>query len=318
MDNQPKETASGESPAHALFNPPVCRADLRPSVRLGFGDFVDWAASETGWEREQLERCIFHGGVWVGRFRWANRGDIDAGELVRLYRFEYEPASLELADDVILHEDERWLVVNKPSWIPVQGTRASMRLSLEHMLKTRCGTDWLSPVHRLDRQTSGVNVFAKSALAFEHAAAQFRRQRVKKRYLAKLADSAEMPSGCEWSVRLFQTRRAHSSHSAFCAVDSAHPNAREGVTEFRIRDRAHALVEAMPRTGRTHQIRLHLAETVGPIAGDTLYGEPWRPGAPQRVLLHAERLQLQSATGENSVFLAPAPDELTLSVGVNT
>ena len=160
METQHKETASGESPAHALFNPPVRRADLRPSVRLGPGDFVDWAEAETGWEREHIERCIFHGGVWVGRYRCASPGEIAAEEPVRLYRFEYEPAKLELAEDAVLYEDEHWLVVNKPAWIPVQGTRASMRLSLEHMLKVRGETEWLSPVHRLDRQTSGVDVKA--------------------------------------------------------------------------------------------------------------------------------------------------------------
>lgn len=300
-----------ESPSHDRHNPPVQKIEAEAPRSLAPADAMAWLAQISGFDLGRLQRALGHGGLYVDNRRCDAPPALAAGVTVKLYVFVREPDVVTIDRGDILHEDEHWVVVDKPAWLPVQGTRASQRISLETQLRALTGCAWASPVHRLDRQTSGVNLFAKTPEAFEHAAQQFRRRTAYKRYVARVG---QLPLGERWSVRAYQVRAPHPSHAFFRCSAERLDGAQEGVTEFRVRDRAAGLLEAYPQTGRTHQIRLHAALATGPIVGDTLYGEPWRPGTPERVLLHAEALTLVDRAGARVRFVAPLPEAFDPSV----
>jgi 23S rRNA pseudouridine1911/1915/1917 synthase len=174
-------------------------------------------------------------------------------------------------------------------------------------------------VHRLDRDTSGVIAVARSEAAHHALARQFERRTVAKTYLAITqgqprfdADEIDLPIG----IHPYQREKM--------AVRRDHPTSREAVTRYEVveRFRVGALVRVTPRTGRTHQIRVHLAAVGAPVLCDGLYSgrtviEPaWLglpPGPPllERQALHAARLELDHpVTGERLRFEAPLPADM--------
>ncbi|MEO1173486.1 MAG: RNA pseudouridine synthase [Myxococcota bacterium] len=285
-----------ESPDHQRFNPPVERHVLvaeEPVHAVG------------AWVRERIgsdaDAALSHRGVHFRGERLAEWPDaLEAGDVLRVYLFRRAPEVVQISSADVLYDRDGWVAVNKPAWLPVQGTRASLTISLETQLRSLVGCDWLSPVHRLDRQTSGVNLFARTPQAFEAAAAQFRRRTARKVYLTRVESAPILRA---FSVEGYICRAHHGSHSAFQLCPEPGPDSRYSRTEFIQREGT--LLEARPITGRTHQIRVHLAARGCPVAGDTLYGQPWSPGAPQRVLLHAAALTLGALTLE-----APTPRDL--------
>lgn len=198
----------------------------------------------------------------------------------------------------ILFEDEWLIVVDKPAGVPTQPTLDARRPSVQSMLGTFLrerdgGEPYLGLQHRLDRDTSGVLLFTRDPRANAGVTALFAGKAVRKTYLAIAVSGAGAPDSWEVSNHLAVIGRVGKA-SRFGAVRSGGDAAR---TTFRVVERLSGaiLVEASPQTGRTHQIRVHLAEGGYPILGDPLYGGPThlRAGgnggvvqAP-RVMLHA-------------------------------
>lgn len=214
---------------------------------------------------------------------------------------------------LILAEDEHLLVVNKPAGWNTHAPSPFAGEGVYDWLRHR-EPRWasLAIIHRLDKATSGVLVFAKSPEANRSLTDQFTRQLVHKRYVLLTATPPPQP---EFLVRSRLVRRGERY-----ASDPRARDAREAVTRFvqRGRDPTGAtLVEAEPRTGRTHQIRVHAAEHGFPVLGDTLYG-----GAPaDRLYLHAAQIELaHPVTGAalrfsaDPEFAEPAGDRLREAV----
>jgi RluA family pseudouridine synthase len=207
------------------------------------------------------------------------------------------------------------VAANKPAWLPVQGTRASQRISLEQELRARLGCPALRAAHRLDRQTSGVLLLARDAERAAFLGRALHDRRVAKHYLAWVSPA---PAQDEWTVRGFLGPARSGSRYRFELRQESAPDARESATHFRVVSRAgaRALVECRPVTGRTHQLRVHLASGDTPIVGDDLYGPPWMEGAPssaERILLHAERVVLRLAKGAGETEIrAPLPPDFAL------
>ncbi len=301
------------SAAAARFDPPLLRLDWRVERRLSLPDFLADARTRLS-DAGRFESALRHGGVHVnGRplLMEAAPREVPAGSWIRLYAFEREPERIAVDGGAVLYEDADCVAAAKPAWLTMQGSRASQRLSLEAALRALLGTPQLVAVHRLDRQTSGVALFAKHRAAARALGRAFTAGAVAKRYLALVAPP---PGDAAFEVTAALARAPDAARHRFAAVPPGAPG-RPSRSRFRVlaAGEGRALVLAEPTTGRSHQLRVHLALRGSPIVGDDLYGPPFAPGAAsaaERVQLHAWRLALPEGAGPAPrVFEAPpAPD----------
>lgn len=253
---------------------------------------------------------IADGAVWVdGRRTWVASRPVRAGSRVDVYldpavcnRLAHE-SEIDVAG-IVLYEDEDLIAVDKPSGLAFQGTvdddRHHLFAVVRRYLSRRDGSPgarpepYLSLAHRLDRGISGVQLLSKSRRANAGLVEAFRERRVE-----NLASLGERPTPDSWAVRdRLALRREGSGRRRAMSVDSG---GRAAETRFRVRERLRGavLVEAMPKTGRTHQIRVHLAGSGVPVVGDQLYGARRAPIRAPRPMLHAASLCLKHpVTGE--------------------
>lgn len=223
---------------------------------------------------------------------------------------EVEPAEAEPQDIPlnILHEDSAILVLNKPAGLVVHPGAGNADGTLVNALLFHCaglsvigGTERPGIVHRLDKETSGCLVIAKTDSAHRSLSSQFADRLVQKVYLALVDRVPRMPHGLiEASIG------RHAVHRQKMSVDE---RGRESATHYRViaSHEGKALVECRPRTGRTHQIRVHLKHLGHPIVGDPLYG---RRAGHHRHFLHAWKIAFtHPQTGKPLDFSAPLPDD---------
>lgn len=218
----------------------------------------------------------------------------------------------------IRHEDKELLVLNKPagllmhplgeSWLTVPEAASSEKEpNLAGLLLrmrpeiSRAGTPRCGIVHRLDRQTSGVLLVAKTPRAYEELVAAFKERRVEKRYRAivrgvpdRKSLHVEAPIGRKpGHRRVLVTPFGKSAQTEFSIVEAG---------------KRAAVVEARPRTGRTHQIRAHLALIGHPVAGDVEFDKAADAPQAPRLMLHAFRIDFaHPASGKPVHFSAPLP-----------
>jgi 23S rRNA pseudouridine1911/1915/1917 synthase len=259
-----------------------------------------------------FDRVLWHGGLHLdGRPVDPDRPPrrVAAGTRVAAWGFAREPEEVPLGRDAVLLDARGVVAAAKPAWLPTQATRASRRLGLEARLRALLGCPGLVAAHRLDRATSGVVLFARDAAAAAWLGRELREGRVARRYLAWVAP---VPAWSETVVRGFLARAAHPARIRFALHDAPRPGARASETHLRriavCGERA--LLEAHPRTGRTHQIRVHCAAAGHPVVGVDLYGPAWAPGRPSaagRALLHARELRFRLPGGEERAVRAPLP-----------
>jgi 23S rRNA pseudouridine1911/1915/1917 synthase len=257
------------------------------------------------------ERALWHGGVHVNGRPLEEPRPVPAGARVVVYAFEREPEPAAFEPWRVLHDGDGVVAVDKPPWWTLGRTRASARLSLEATLRSQLGDETLVAAHRLDRQTSGVALFARGR-AGAWAARAFAERAVTKRYVAL---AAPPPAEDAFVVVGWLGRAPDPARFRF-ALRAEPPAAdvplraawrpRWSRTEFRVlrRDAGRAVVEARPETGRTHQIRVHLASAGAPVVGDDLYGDA---SNAERCLLHAASLTLPRPTGGLLHLEAPLP-----------
>jgi 23S rRNA pseudouridine1911/1915/1917 synthase len=267
--------------------------------------------------RTLVQRLIADGEVRVGEAvirKPAHRLERAAQIVVHLPA----PApSMAVAEDIplnIVFENDDLIVVNKPAGMVVHPAAGHSRGTLVNAVlghdphlegvgdETRPGI-----VHRLDKETSGLIVVAKNDAAHHALQKQFADRTVEKVYLALVDGAPPTDTGrIEAAIG-----RDPNERKRMAIVP--HAKGREAVTEYSVRERfdAHTLVECRLLTGRTHQIRLHLAYLKCPIVGDTVYGRRKTSLPLSRHFLHAARLTL-TLPGEagRKTFVAPLPDEL--------
>ena len=229
----------------------------------------------------------------------------------------------------ILYEDIDIIAVNKPADMVVHSTAAATSGTLVNALVhhfenlSRLGGD-LRPgiVHRLDRMTSGVLLVAKHNKAHQALANQFQARRVEKIYWAVVHGRPREPSahgrpveigGLRWSRLEMPIRR--DSHQRIKM--SIHISGKPAETDFRMLRTTgkYSILEVRIGTGRTHQIRVHLAKIGHAIVGDRLYGAPANPediGSPTRFYLHACSIKFCRPSDQNEITIkAPLPEEFT-------
>lgn len=217
---------------------------------------------------------------------------------------------MEFAADHLLYEDEALIAVAKPAGTPVHATldpkRDHLVAALSRWLAARDGAvGYLTLLHRLDVDTSGVVVLARSPEANLILSKAFAERTAHKTYLALTAVPALLPPST-WTVR---NHLANKKNRPVAAVRSGGDPAH---TEFALLHAAQAalLVQARPHTGRRHQIRVHLADAGMPILGDEDYGMHGKSGAP-RLMLHAWRLELaHPVSGAQWTLTCPIPADM--------
>jgi RluA family pseudouridine synthase len=216
----------------------------------------------------------------------------------------------EVTPDRILFEDEDLIFIDKPPGLPAQPTLDEARDSLfgavGRFFVSRDGIarPYVGVHQRLDRDTSGVVLFTKSRRVNAAVARSFEKHSVKKIYQAITSSRPDLER--EWTVRNYLGKTSsRSKRSRYGSVRSGGDLAE---TSFRvIEEHARGVwIEAIPKTGRTHQIRVHLSESGSPILGDDLYGEG-KASAP-RLMLHAVQLVLpHPITGREMLVKSALP-----------
>ena len=283
-------------------------ADLRARLALA------------GLATDRIESALWHGGVHVGGRPYLESAlppSVPERSAVTVYAFEIEPAPPPLRDDAVLLDAHGVVAVDKPAWMTVQASRASLRLSLESLLRARLQRPGLVAAHRLDRGTSGVVLFAEDPATAAHLGRELASGRAHRRYLAVVSPRPDRPS---WQVEGFIGRVLHPTRFRFGLHEDPGPGRKTSRTRFaRLATRGDdTLVLAEPATGRTHQLRVHLAYGGTPIVGDTLYGgraDLDGDGAPIRTQLHAAwlRVRVDPAPGARALLLAaPAPPDFAV------
>ena len=264
--------------------------------------------------RSLAERLIADGAVLVDGQSRSKSHRLEGGEEVVVeLPPEAGPLEPEEMDLRIAFEDDHLLIVDKPAGVVVHPGTGHRSGTLVHGLLAHeaAGGDEERPgiVHRLDRDTSGLLVVARSDEAHDRLQELIRRRRVERRYLALVKGTPRSRTG-RIEAPIGRDRLDKSRHS----LDTATP--RDAVTHFEVLELlgSRALLELTLETGRTHQIRVHLEAVDLPVAGDPTYGSPGDLGL-ERQFLHAARLAFEHPfTGNRIDIESPLPDDLAAAL----
>ena len=280
-----------------------------------------------GVPKTHVYRIIRSGEVRVNKGRASADTRIETGDVVRLPPVRISDKVAEKAarpapgrEFPLLLEDDALMAIDKPAGVAVHGGSGVSFGVIEQLRQARPLAKLLELVHRLDRETSGILLVAKKRSALKHVQDQFRERETGKTYLAlvqgqwpeklKVIDSALhkflLPDG-ERRVRV---------------TSNEDPDGMRSITLVKVAERwdACTLLEVTIKTGRTHQIRVHLASQGHPIAGDDKYGDfEWNKALQKqglkRMFLHTWRLQFtHPATGKRIELKSNLPPELQLYV----
>ena len=318
-----------ERPTELTLEIPADQAGARLDVAL--------AALVQGRSRSQLQRLIKGGGASVGG-REVRRPNtpVEAGDRVVLTLDGDQEVSTDvegaaILDLQVLHEDDAIIVIDKPAGLVCHPNPRQPRGTLSDLARERFGDlpevqgeNRPGIVHRLDRLTSGVIVLGRTLEALRSLKAQFKGREVSKTYLAVVHGTPRFDS--EWrtgaigsSPRNPERMRVVPAALEEELLERGEARTAETLVE-RVEDLGPAtLVAAHPRTGRTHQIRVHLQDAGLPIVGDRVYSKggahrtplPRSVHAMERPALHARRLSFSHpASGEAVTFEAPLPADM--------
>jgi RluA family pseudouridine synthase len=227
------------------------------------------------------------------------------------------PEDIALVKSLIIYEDDQLIAFNKPSGLSSQGGRIPAA-TLDDMMQAFEKASGNRPrlVHRLDRDTSGVILTARTKPAAGFLGREMMGRRIRKTYLTLVSAAPKPPQGTI-KAALRREEIGRESYMRVCEADE--PDAQEARTLYRTlaSNDEGALLEMRPQTGRMHQIRVHLASIGRPIAGDVRYGGPlmiggWPAG---RLMLHASALEFPHPAGGIKHISAPLPADFSDLLG---
>jgi 23S rRNA pseudouridine955/2504/2580 synthase len=280
-----------------------------------------------GVPKTHVYRIIRSGEVRVNKGRASAYTRIESGDVVRLPPVRISDKVAEKAarpapgrEFPLLLEDDALMAIDKPAGVAVHGGSGVSFGVIEQLRQARPQAKLLELVHRLDRETSGILLVAKKRSALKHVQDQFRERETGKTYLALVQG--------QWPEKL---KVIDSALHKFLLPDGERrvrvtsyedPDGMRSITLVKVAERwdACTLLEVTIKTGRTHQIRVHLASQGHPIAGDDKYGDfDWNKALQKqglkRMFLHAWRLQFtHPTTGKRVELNSNLPPELQLYV----
>lgn len=278
------------------------------------GERLDKALAEEleDLSRSQVQALIREGHVTVNARLQKASYRLENGDriVVRVPRTDDDlPPQPEAIPLNVLYEDEQVAVIDKPAGMVVHpayghnsGTLVNAVIARWPQTMKFPDVDRAGIVHRLDKETSGVIIIAKTVEALEDLREQFKSRTVHKQYLALVEGN---PVNAEGRIDAPIGRDPRRRKQMAVVRDG-----REAVTEFRVIENyaLHSLLAVRPETGRTHQIRVHLAFIDHPVVGDTVYGRRKQTIKMKRHFLHAERITfLSPGVGETVTAAAPLP-----------
>lgn len=281
------------------------------------GERLDrWLASQLpDHSRAEVQRWIGEGRITIGGKPRKASYRVVAGDSVVVHvpapaDYDVEPEPIPLA---IIYEDGDLLVIDKPAGMVVHPAAGHWHGTLVNAVLHHCpdlegvgGVHRPGIVHRLDKDTSGLILVAKNDRAHRDLQSQFKGREVEKSYLA-LVQGIVLPSSGEIAAPVGRDVRQRKRMAIVAG-------GRPAVTCYEVLGYygKHTLLACRPLTGRTHQIRVHLAHVGHPIVGDTVYGGRRRPPVPcPRQFLHAHRIRFRlPGTGETVEFTSCLPADL--------
>jgi 23S rRNA pseudouridine1911/1915/1917 synthase len=272
--------------------------------------------SRVAFQRSFDTGLVLRGDEVLGRDSTVFAGDEITFSFPAVKPTDMTPADIPLN---VIFEDRHLLAINKTSGMVVHPGAATGEDTLVHALLAHCkgtlsgvgGVERPGIVHRLDRETSGIILVAKTDQAHRGLAGQFQERTMQKEYLALVAGAPALISG---SIRKAIGRNKQHRHKM--AVVEAEDGGKEAHTDWEVVERFGdfaTLIRCTIHTGRTHQIRVHMKALGHILMGDEIYG--WKPDArlkhaPERVMLHAEHLIFQHPITQKTLDLrAPLPPD---------
>ncbi len=293
---------------------------LTVSVPAGAGRRVDRVVADaSGLSRSYVQRLIEEGRLTASGKQVKSNTVLEPGAALEL-DLPDRPAPTVQAEDIalnVVYQDADVLIIDKPSGLVTHPSPGRSSGTLVNALLARApaseyggvaGSDRPGIVHRLDRDTSGLIVVARNDRAQQALMAQLKARRVKKTYLA-LVQGAPVAEVGRIEAPIGRDPR-HFSRMAVLQTG------RPAVTGYRVRERlpGWCLLEVDLLTGRTHQIRVHLASIGHPIAGDPVYASGAARRGPDgltRLFLHSWRIEFAAVAGERLIRAeAPLPEDL--------
>jgi len=272
----------------------------------------------SGLPKSRLYRMLRKGEVRVNGGRVRAEYRLQEGDEVRIPPArlsegppEAAPERLAAIEEQVIFEDKRVLVINKPSGLAVHGGSGVSHGAIELLRAARPGLRDLSLVHRLDRETSGCLVLAKRRSALRELHERFRRGSVEKNYLALVSGDWQFGERLVDAPLLVGHRQRGERH----VVVSGAGKAAQTLMRLSRTYGRYSLLQCQPRTGRTHQIRVHALHAGHPIAGDERYGDVTtnaeaKKRGLKRLFLHAQSIAFPDLNGNELHFIAPLPDDL--------
>ena len=301
-----------------------------------------------GVPKTHVYRIIRSGEVRVNKGRAQADTRVEAGDVVRLppvrtsERADQKAEAIKAAQEVVRHgamstvggfapaaefpilfEDDFVLAIDKPAGVAVHGGSGVSFGVIEQLRMARPESDFLELVHRLDRETSGILLIAKRRMALKLLQEQFRERETDKVYLALVRGA--WPANQRVIDKALHKYEAPNGERRVKVVANDHPDGLRSITLVKVKDTfadgRFTLLEVTIKTGRTHQIRVHLADAGHPIAGDDKYGDfdlnkslqkpnPHSPSL-KRMFLHAASLKFNHPKLRKVVHLQAAlPPEL--------
>jgi 23S rRNA pseudouridine955/2504/2580 synthase len=269
-----------------------------------------------GVPKSHIYRILRSGEVRVNKGRVAAKYRLKMGDTIRMPPIHTAERPAQVAvparEFSIAFEDEALIVVDKPAGVAVHGGSGVSFGVIEQLRRARPQAKFLELAHRLDRETSGLLVVAKKRTALVRLHDQFREGSIAKRYLALVKGGwrNEMQH-----VRLPLLKYLTTEDERRVRVD-AEGKVSHSIVRLVARWQNFSLVDVELKTGRTHQIRVHLAHLGFPLAGDDKYGDfslnrELQKAGLKRMFLHAARLNLSHPLSEASLALeSPLPSEL--------
>lgn len=302
--------------------------------------FAD-GSTEMGFSRAEIQRLIAQGKITLNGTATKPSARLKPNDRISIQPFPVRDGRLypEPIPLQVLYENSDCLVINKAPGVVVHPAAGQQSGTLVNALLYYCadlagigGERRPGIVHRLDKETSGAMIVAKNMAALHRLGSQFKRREVQKEYIA-LAWGRIVPDEGRIDRPIGRHRSDRKRMSSICFLKPG----REALTEWRVEERFAlddgpsllwvSLVRLRPRTGRTHQLRVHLSDMGHPIVGDKLYGRkrkrkalrvsnhPWLDLFPRHAL-HAEKLSVYlGGDEERTEFLAPIPDDMQELLG---